>query len=239
MGERCLIIVPTFNEAASVAELVTAVVRTLPEAEVLVVDDASPDGTADIVEHLAANGVRVHLLRRPRKLGLGSAYVAGFGWGLARAYQRFFEMDADFSHDPRYLPAFLAAFDAGADVVVGSRNMTGGRVEGWGPLRHLISKGGSWYSRLLLGVQVRDMTSGFKAYSRRALERIDVASVMSNGYAFQIETTYRALRAGMNVVEVPIVFVDRRVGQSKMAASDIREAVLAPIKMRRGYRPKG
>jgi dolichol-phosphate mannosyltransferase len=158
--------------------------------------------------------------------------VAGFSWGLSREYDCFVEMDADFSHDPRYLPALMAELERGADVVVGSRNVEGGGVVGWGPLRHLLSKGGSLYSRLALGASVRDMTTGFKAYTRRALELINVGSVAANGYAFQIETTYRALSAGLAVVEVPIVFVDRRAGQSKMSLGDVWEAVLAPPKMR-------
>jgi dolichol-phosphate mannosyltransferase len=235
----CLVVLPTFNEAESVAELSAAVLAALPGAELLVVDDSSPDGTASIVKRIAALEPRLHLLQREKKLGLGSAYVHGFLWGLAQKYDRFFAMDADFSHDPSYLGSFVTALDAGADVVVGSRNIPGGGIVGWGLGRHLLSKGGSLYSRMVLGGPVRDMTTGFKAYSRRALERIDVASVVSNGYAFQIETTYRALRAGLKVVEVPIVFVDRRVGQSKMAAADIAEAVLAPLKMRRGNRPSG
>jgi dolichol-phosphate mannosyltransferase len=144
-------------------------------------------------------------------------------------------MDADFSHDPSFLPSFVAALDAGADVVVGSRRMAGGTVVGWGPLRHVLSHGGSLYSRLLLGVSVRDMTTGFKAYTREALEQLDVGSVRSNGYAFQIETTYRAVRSGLRVVEVPIVFVDRRAGQSKMSRKDIAEAVWGVWRMR-GWR---
>ena len=199
----------------------------------LVVDDASSDGTGRIADAIARTDPRVHALHRPAKLGLGTAYVAGFRWGLDRGYDRFFEMDADFSHDPKYLPAFVAALDAGAQVVVGSRNMPGGSVEGWGPLRHLLSKGGSLYSRLLLGVSVRDLTTGFKAYTREALERLDIGSIRSNGYAFQIETTYRAIKCGLHVVEVPIVFVDRRVGRSKMSRKDILEAVWGVWGMRR------
>jgi len=231
-----LIVVPTFNEADNVVDLLRALAHVLPSAHVLVVDDASADGTAALVEEVAGVRAAVHLLKRPSKLGLGSAYVDGFRWGLQRGYERFFEMDADFSHDPKYLPAFVAALDAGADVVIGSRNMPGGRVEGWGPLRHLISKGGSLYSRLLLGVGVSDMTTGFKAYTRRALERLDIGQIRSNGYAFQIETTYRALQAGLRVVEVPIVFVDRRVGESKMSRNEVWEAVWGVWAMRSGQR---
>jgi dolichol-phosphate mannosyltransferase len=232
MSSPTLVVVPTFNEAENIARLVRAVRQVLPSADVLIVDDASPDGTARIVEALAKDDAHVVLLRRSAKLGLGSAYVAAFGWGLARGYRRFFEMDADFSHDPALLPAFVAALDAGADVVVGSRNVPGGSVSGWGPLRHLLSKGGSLYSRLLLGVDIRDLTTGFKAYTRRALEVIDITTLRSNGYAFQVETTYRALRRGLHVVELPIVFVDRRVGRSKMSRQDVLEAIVGVARMR-------
>lgn len=233
MPTATLIVVPTFNEAENLRQLLTEVRVALPAANVLVVDDASADGTGEIADAIARKDDRVQVLHRPTKLGLGTAYVAGFRWGLERGYQRFFELDADFSHDPKYLADFVAALDAGADVVVGSRNMPGGRVEGWGPLRHLLSKGGSLYSRLLLGVSVRDMTTGFKAYTRQALERLDIGRIRSNGYAFQIETTYRAIKCGLRVVEVPIVFVDRRVGRSKMSRKDVLEAVWGVWGMRR------
>ena len=230
MPVATLIVVPTFNEAESISALVVAVRASLPDAHVLVIDDASPDGTAGIVRGLA--DAHVHLLERPRKLGLGSAYVAGFSWGLARGYERFFEMDADFSHDPKDLPAFVAALDAGADVVVGSRGVPGGGVRGWGPVRHALSKGGSLYSRLVLSVGLSDLTTGFKAYTRRALEQIDLATLRSNGYAFQIETSYRALRQGLRVREIPIVFVDRRVGKSKMTFQEVWGAVVGVWLMR-------
>jgi dolichol-phosphate mannosyltransferase len=233
MPTDTLLVVPTFNEAENLRQLLTEVRQRLPGADVLVVDDASADGTGKVADGIAQADERVHVLHRPAKLGLGTAYVDGFRWGLERGYERFFEMDADFSHDPKYLPDFVAALDAGADVVVGSRNVPGGSVEGWGPLRHLLSKGGSLYSRLLLGVSVRDLTTGFKAYTRPALERLDIGSIRSNGYAFQIETTYRAIRCGLRVVEVPIVFVDRRVGRSKMSRKDILEAVWGVWGMRR------
>ena len=234
MSRATLVVIPTFNEAENLAPLVGQVLAALPEAQVLVVDDASPDGTADVARALAARDARVHVLARPAKTGLGSAYVAGLSWGLARDFERFFEMDADFSHDPSYLSSFIVALDAGADVVVGSRNVKGGAVQGWGVLRHLLSKGGSLFSRLVLGSQVRDMTTGFKAYTRRALEQIQIERICSNGYAFQIETTHRALKQGLRVVEIPIVFVDRRVGASKMTRRDIVEAVWSVWRMRRG-----
>lgn len=232
MSLPTLIVIPTFNEAQNIAGLVVAVRTTLGDAHLLVVDDASPDGTASIVRKLAAADPQVHLLERPGKQGIGSAYVAGFGWGLARGYERYFEMDADLSHDPSALPALVAALDAGADVVVGSRGVPGGGVRGWGPLRHALSKGGSLYARLILGSSVRDMTSGYKGYTRRALERIGLSTVRSNGYAFQVETTYRALQSGLVVVEVPILFVDRRAGQSKMSSREIGEAAIAVWRMR-------
>jgi len=234
MSVVTLIVVPTFNEAENIAALVVAVRASLPGAHLLVVDDASPDGTAEIVQQLCASDAHVHLLRRPAKLGLGSAYIGGFGWGLERGYERFFEMDADFSHDPRLLPAFVVALDAGADVVAGSRNVPGGAIEGWGPLRYLLSKGGSLYARVILQLAVRDLTTGFKAYTRRALERIDIGSLRSNGYAFQVETSYRAIERGLKVVEIPIRFVDRRAGHSKMTRREVAEAAVAVWRMRFG-----
>jgi dolichol-phosphate mannosyltransferase len=233
MTPPTLVIVPTVNEASNLEALVPAIQRVLPELHLLVVDDASADGTGELAERLAKDDTRIHVLRRPKKLGLGTAYVDGFRWGLARDYARFFEMDADFSHDPSYLPHFVAALDAGADVVVGSRNVTGGAIEGWGPFRYLLSKGGSLYARVVLDVAVRDLTTGFKAYTRHALEVIAIDELQSNGYAFQIETTYRALRRGLRVVELPIVFVDRRAGRSKMSRHDVLEAVRGVWSLRR------
>lgn len=232
MPVATLVVIPTFNEAENIAALVIAIREVLPYADVLVVDDASPDGTAMIGRKLRADDQQIHLLERAGKLGLGSAYVAGFGWGLERGYQRFFEMDADFSHDPSYLPSFVAALEGGADLVVGSRNVPGGAIEGWGPFRLLLSKGSSLYARLILQSPVRDMTTGFKAYTRAALERMDIASVRSNGYAFQVETAYRALQRGLRVVEIPILFVDRRAGQSKMSRHEVVEGALRVWQMR-------
>jgi dolichol-phosphate mannosyltransferase len=232
MSPRTLIVIPTFNEADNIAPLLAAIGDELPAAHVLIVDDHSPDGTAAVVRRLSATDRRIHLLERPRKLGLGSAYVAGFAWGAQLGFERLFEMDADFSHDPRFLPAFVAGLDAGADVVVGSRNVRGGAIEGWGLPRLLLSKGSSLYARLILQSPIRDMTTGFKAYTRRALEVIDIATLRSNGYAFQVETTYRALQRGLRVVEIPIVFVDRRAGQSKMSRHEIIEGALGVWQMR-------
>jgi dolichol-phosphate mannosyltransferase len=234
MAVPTLVVIPTFNEADSIGRLMADVHAVLPAAHVLVVDDASPDGTALVVQRAARGDSRVHLIERGAKLGLGSAYVIGFGWGLAEGFERFIQMDADFSHNPAYLPALLAALDAGADLAVGSRNVKDGGVRGWGALRHALSKGGSLYSRLILSASVRDMTSGFKAYTRAALELIDMQGIRSNGYAFQIETTYRAARRGLRVRELPIIFVDRRAGASKMTIHEIWEGIWRVWSMRLG-----
>jgi dolichol-phosphate mannosyltransferase len=225
-GRGALVVTPTYDERENLEEFVRGVFRVCPEAEILVVDDASPDGTGEAADALAAHDSRVHVLHRPSKMGLGSAYLDAFRWGLARSYATFVQMDTDGSHDPGYLPQFFADLERGADLVIGSRNVPGGNVEGWGLGRHLLSKGGSLYSRVLLGLDVRDLTSGFKAFTRETLEAIDLASVRSEGYAFQIELTYRAILAGKRAVEHPIVFVDRRVGQSKMSRRIVAEAVI-------------
>jgi dolichol-phosphate mannosyltransferase len=225
MAPRVLIVTPTFNERDNLAEFVAAVRAVAPSADILVVDDASPDGTGQLADQLAAADPGIAVLHRPGKLGLGTAYVDGFRHALAHGHDVVFEMDADLSHAPSYIPAFLAAVAGGADVVLGSRNVPGGGVEGWGVGRHVLSKGGSLYARAILGVGVRDLTTGFKAYTRRAIEAIDPETLRSNGYSFQIETTYRALRKGMRVEEVPIVFVDRRAGRSKMSRRIFVEAI--------------
>lgn len=229
-----LIVVPTYNERDNVAEVVDRFLAAAPEAEILFVDDNSPDGTGEVLDGLAAGNPRVHVLHRAGKLGLGTAYLDGFRWGLARGFEYLLEMDADFSHDPKYLPDMLAAARDGADVVVGSRYVAGGGTENWGVGRRLISKGGSIYARTILGVKIRDVTAGFICWRRRALETIDLGSVQSNGYSFQIEMKYRALQAGLRVVEIPIVFVDRRVGQSKMSRKIFLEALGMVWKLRLG-----
>lgn len=231
-GAGSLIVTPTYNERANLERFVERTLAVAPGAEILVVDDASPDGTGELADAIAARDPRVRVLHRERKLGLGTAYVEAFLWGLSRQYAWFFEMDTDLSHDPRHLPSFFEELSHGADVVVGSRNVPGGGVEGWGVGRHLLSRGGSLYSRVILGVPVRDLTTGFKAYTRDALLAIDLGSIRSNGYSFQIETTYRALRAGLDVREVPIVFFDRRVGQSKMSGGVFAEAVWRVVALR-------
>ena len=233
---RVLIIIPTYNERDNVETLVTQIHDALPLADVLIVDDNSPDGTGQLVESLCAKDSRLRVLHRAGKLGLGTAYLEGFRYALAEGYDYVFEMDADFSHDPCYLPALLAAAsdDDGADLVIGSRRIAGGGTENWGLGRQLLSAGGSLYARVILGLgkpshplglPVNDLTSGFKCFRRRVLESIDLDSIHSEGYSFQIELTYRALCRGFRVAEVPIVFVDRRAGHSKMSFRIFLEAM--------------
>jgi len=229
---RTLVVTPTYNEKENLQRFVEAVRGALPDADLLVVDDNSPDGTGELADALAAADSHVRVMHRPGKLGLGTAYMQAFHEGLEQGYDRFFEMDADLSHDVRYLPDFVRALDDGCDIVIGSRNVSGGGVEGWGVGRHFISKGGSLYARTILGLDVKDLTSGYKAFSRRALEAIDLESVRSNGYSFQIEMTFRLARRGMRVKEVPIVFVDRAHGRSKMSRKIFLEAVAMVWKLR-------
>lgn len=219
------LVLPTYNEAENIEAIVAAARSKLPgEARVLIVDDDSPDGTGRIADRLAAEHEGVDVLHRPRKEGLGPAYIAGFRRALAGGAGLVLEMDADFSHEPAYLPRLLDAAER-ADLAIGSRYVPGGGVGDWGALRRAISRGGSLYARLVLGVGVSDLTGGFKCFRREVLEAIDLDAVRSRGYAFQVELTYRALRRGFRVVEVPIVFRDRRVGASKMDRSIVVEAV--------------
>jgi dolichol-phosphate mannosyltransferase len=223
-ARRAVICLPTYNERENLAPILTAIHAVEPRVDVLVVDDGSPDGTGELADALAARDPRIDVLHRPGKQGLGRAYLAGFQWALVRGYGLVLEMDADFSHDPAHLPALLAAAQ-GADLVLGSRYVAGGRTVSWGVGRKLVSLGGSLYARTILGVPVRDLTGGFKCFRREVLEAIDLPSVASSGYAFQIELTFRALRRGFRVVEVPITFADRRLGQSKMSGGIVLEAV--------------
>jgi dolichol-phosphate mannosyltransferase len=226
------LVLPTYNEAENLEPLVLAARLQLPSgSRILVVDDDSPDGTGEIADRLAAEGDDVDVLHRPDKQGLGPAYVAGFRHALAGGARQVVQMDADFSHDPADIPALLAAA-AEADLVLGSRYVDGGSVADWGPLRRTISRGGSAYARGVLGVEIRDLTGGFKAIRREVLEAIDLSSISSLGYAFQVEITYRAVRAGFRVVEVPITFRDRRVGESKMSGGIVVEAALGVPRMR-------
>jgi dolichol-phosphate mannosyltransferase len=218
------LVIPTYNEAANVEAIVAEALEQLPAPRrLLVVDDSSPDGTGQIADRLAQGREDVAVLHRPAKRGLGPAYVAGFREALAGGAELIAHMDADFSHDPADLPRLLEAA-SDADLVLGSRYVEGGGVTDWGPGRRAISRLGSAYARAALGVPIQDLTGGFKVFRRRALEAIDLGSLASLGYAFQVETTFRTIRAGFRVVEVPIVFRDRRVGQSKMTGSVVLEA---------------
>jgi dolichol-phosphate mannosyltransferase len=223
-GEAMWLVIPTYDEADNVEAITAAALRNLPpNRRVLIVDDASPDGTGEIADRLAATNPDVEVLHRGGKEGLGPAYVAGFGRALAAGAELVGQMDADFSHDPADLPRLLAAAEE-ADLVLGSRYVEGGGVTDWGAARQAISRWGSAYARTALGIGIHDLTGGFKVFRRRVLEAIDPESVEALGYAFQVETTFRALRAGFKVVEVPIVFRDRRVGKSKMSGGIILEA---------------
>jgi dolichol-phosphate mannosyltransferase len=219
---RATVCLPTYNERENLEPMLRALARH--GVRVLVIDDNSPDGTGRIADRLAGELAYVDVLHRPRKEGLGPAYLAGFRRALADGAELVLEMDCDFSHDPADLPRLIAATDR-ADLALGSRYVDGGEIRNWGLLRRAVSAGGSLYARALLGTRIRDLTGGFKCYRREVLERIDLDAIHTKGYAFQIETTYRALRAGFRVVEVPITFVDREVGGSKMSRSIVLEAI--------------
>ncbi len=229
---RSLVIIPTYNERENIDPLVGAIFAAVPDVDILIVDDNSPDGTGLAADALAAGDGRVEVLHRHGKGGLGTAYVAGFRHAIAHGYDRVVEMDADFSHRPEDLPLLLGASE-GADVVIGSRAVPGGRVEGWSFLRHIISRGGSLYARTLLGLPVRDCTGGFKCFRREVLATLDLERVKAHGYGFQVEMNYLCHRAGFRIVEVPIVFPDRRVGRSKMSKRIILEAATLVWRLRR------
>jgi dolichol-phosphate mannosyltransferase len=223
--ERALVIVPTYNERENIRRLVDTVLRQDGRLEVLVVDDGSPDGTGQLVAELSAEDPRVHLLERAQKMGLGTAYIAGFRWALERDYRYVLEMDADFSHDPAHLPQFLSAIED-ADVVVGSRYQPGRvTVINWPIGRLILSYSANLYARAVTGLPMWDTTAGFKCFRREVLEAIDFSRVRSNGYAFQIEMHFRAWKRNFRIVEIPIVFVDRTEGTSKMSKSIVREAI--------------
>jgi len=225
LPERALVIVPTFNERENIRRLIDAVLGQDERIDMLVVDDGSPDGTGAIVEEIAATNTRVHLLSRPQKMGLGTAYVAGFRWALARDYAYVLEMDADFSHDPVHLPQFLGAIET-ADLVLVSRYQEGRvTVVNWPINRLILSYLANMYARAITGLHIWDATGGFKCFRRSVLEAIDLDHVRSNGYAFQIEMTFRAVRKHFRITEIPIVFVDRTEGHSKMSKHIVREAV--------------
>ncbi len=225
MPERAIVIVPTYNERDNITRLIPIVLEKDPRLEVLVVDDASPDCTGQIVESIADSNPRVHVIHRPGKMGLGTAYLAGFKWGLEQGYDYLFEMDADFSHDPNHLTQFLEAIKD-ADLVLGSRYREGRvTVVNWPMTRLILSFFANMYARIVTGLPLEDSTGGFKCFRRSVLETIDLNAIRSNGYAFQIEMSFRVWKKGFRIVEIPIVFVDRTEGQSKMSRKIVREAV--------------
>lgn len=232
---RPLVLVPTYNERENIHQILDAILDAQPEFHVAVIDDASPDGTGAMADERAAADARVHVVHRAGKEGLGPAYLHGFRWALEQpaGYTHVFEMDADFSHDPAYLGPMLARAEAGADVVVGSRWVPGGGIEGWSRVRQGVSWGGSFYSRLVLGIDVRDLTAGMVCYRRRVLETLPLHEVRSRGYGFQIEMKYRALVAGFRIEEHPIVFPDRQRGQSKMSLKIFLEGATSVWWLRR------
>jgi dolichol-phosphate mannosyltransferase len=226
-SRRTLVIIPTYNERQNLPLIVARVISAAPDVHVLIVDDGSPDGTGELADELAlADPDRVHVMHRESKDGLGAAYLAGFAWGLSRQYSVLVEMDADGSHAPEELYRLLDEIDAGADLVIGSRYVDGGEVRNWPRRRLVLSRTANGYSRILLGVDIHDITAGYRAYRREVLEKIDLAAVDSKGYCFQIDLTWRAINSGFRVAEVPITFTERELGVSKMSGSNIREALV-------------
>lgn len=235
MYEKSLVIIPTYNEKENIISIIPAVLSQDECFEVLVVDDGSPDGTGDIVEKMGETEPRVHLMRRKKKMGLGTAYVAGFKWALERDYQYVFEMDADFSHSPTDLTRFLDRAAEGADLVLGSRYLDHRiSVVNWDMKRLILSYGANMYTRMVTGLPISDATGGFKCFSRNALQTLDLAKMKSDGYCFQIETTFKIWKKQMSVAEIPIVFTDRTKGVSKMSGGIISEALFLVIKLRLG-----
>ena len=224
MFKRVLVVVPTYNELVNLPQIIPAILSQDERFELLVVDDNSPDGTGHLAERLSEIQPRVHVLHRQKKEGLGKAYIAGFRWALERDYEAIFEMDADFSHNPEKMPDFLEALES-ADLVLGSRYKTGVNVINWPIARLLLSLGANMYARWITGLPLTDSTGGYKCFGRQVLEAIDLDRVRSNGYAFQIEMSYRAWKKGFRLVEIPIVFTDRAEGHSKMNKKIVREAI--------------
>jgi len=220
-----LVIIPTYNELRNLPTIVERVRRSAPDVHILVADDNSPDGTGVLADAIAADDDHVHVLHRPGKQGLGAAYLHGFRWGIDNGYQVLVEMDADGSHPPEQLPAMLERIDAGADVVIGSRWVPGGTVVNWPRRRLVLSQGGNLYTRLALGIPIRDATAGYRAFRREALEKIHLDDVESQGYCFQVDLTWRAVQAGLRIEEVPITFVEREHGASKMSQAIVAEAL--------------
>ena len=233
---KTLIIIPTYNELENLRPLLQEIFSYAQETDVLIVDDNSPDGTGKLADEIHNENSQVHVLHRAGKLGLGTAYIAGFKYAVAHDYDAAFEMDADFSHDPRYLPDFLKAIEH-ADLVIGSRYIPGGGTPNWSFLRRFISGGGNIFARFMLGIPVQDCTAGFRCYRRQVLESIDLDTIQSQGYAFQVEMAYRVMRQGFKIVETPIVFMDRRIGKSKMSRKIVIEAFIYVLRARFGKKP--
>jgi dolichol-phosphate mannosyltransferase len=234
---KTLIIIPTYNEIDNLPPLLKEIHSYAPKADILIVDDNSPDGTGEFADKIHEENAQVRVLHRAGKLGLGTAYIEGFKYAIEHAYDAAFEMDADFSHDPKYLPDFLKAIE-NADLVIGSRYIPGGDTPNWTMLRRFISGGGNIFARFMLGIPVHDCTAGYRCYRRQVLENIDLDSIQSQGYAFQIELAYRVMQHGFKIVETPIVFMDRRVGKSKMSRKIVIEGFTYVIKARFSKRPK-
>jgi dolichol-phosphate mannosyltransferase len=233
---KTLIIIPTYNEIENLRPLLEEIFSYAPETDVLIVDDNSPDGTGKLADEIHNENARVKVLHRPGKQGLGTAYIDGFKYAIEYAYDAAFEMDADFSHDPRYLPDFLEAIES-ADLVIGSRYVAGGGTPNWSILRRLISGGGNIFARIVLGIPIHDCTAGYRCYRRMVLESIDLDTIQSQGYAFQIELAYRVRKQGFKIVETPIIFLDRRVGKSKMSRKIVIEGFTYVLKARFSKQP--
>jgi dolichol-phosphate mannosyltransferase len=230
---KTLIIIPTYNEYENLPSLLRSIFSYAPQTDILIVDDNSPDGTGELADQLHEDDARVHVIHRASKMGLGTAYVAGFKYAISNGYDAAFEMDADFSHDPRYLPDFLQAIEH-ADLVIGSRYVPGGATPNWSLTRRFISGCGNVFARFMLNIPVHDCTAGYRCYRRKVLESIDLDSIQSQGYAFQVELAYRVMKQGFTIVETPIVFMDRRVGKSKMSRKIVAEAFLYVLRTRFG-----
>jgi dolichol-phosphate mannosyltransferase len=229
---KTLVVIPTYNEIENIGPITKAVLsRTPPNVHVLVVDDGSPDGTGSRADELSASDPRIHVLHRTKKEGLGPAYIAGFRWGFSQSFDRLIEMDADFSHNPEFLPTMLSLLNE-HDFVIGSRYVSGGGTVNWGLVRKIISRGGSLYARTVLGAPIRDFTGGFNGWNRKVLEAIDLGTLEAGGYSFQIELKYRAYKKGFRCKEFPILFEDRRVGKSKMSSKIVFEALALVPKLR-------
>ncbi len=230
---KTLIVMPTYNERENITAIVDDILRYAPQVDLLIVDDNSPDGTGELADALHEQYSNVSALHRAGKLGLGTAYITGFRYALDHGYDLIFEMDADFSHDPRYLPAFLAEAER-ADLVIGSRYVQGGGTPNWSPLRRFISGGGNIFARVMLGLPIKDATAGYRCYRREVLAALDLDSIQSQGYAFQVEMAYQTLKRGFRVHETPIIFVDRRVGKSKMSRKIFIEGFVYVLRVRFG-----